>query len=416
MINKSTKKMLSQRGFSLVELAIAGIVLGILSIMLGATYRSLIGSNTLAYVQEQTVINQKIGNAILNHMVSTERWEGDKTNVPPNAGPVPSTSGLFTLPDIYINSAKKINYGITDTSLARGGYDLMFHIQQQGVPANKVNGDGTAADNVRVYQKLDPGLLETELTYFNPGSGYTGGKVVLTYDLGVIYLTNCPRTKTSCNGPGALPNSLLGAQLYASSAWTPQTTDIGVTYISSLPVQIAMLDTFKKQIDQLRTSLKAYAATYSTTPLGGRALSCSNASVSDSGNNSPYPRNACSSKNYDNAGPNVNYSAPASNAAQAANQGCWDGWYPLNAVNVSILKEIGLPTQAYSTTPWGGSIEYCSDYAAADIVGGTTFAPAKAKNVKPIYAAIRFNRYLTERQNPSTNSASQYTDNVIVSF
>lgn len=406
MINKSTRKMLSQSGFSLVELAIAGMVLGILSIMLGATYRSLIGANTLAYVQEQTVINQKLGAAILNHMVSTDRWE--------NA--VASTDGLFMLPDPLMNSTKKINYGFTDTTVNTGPVDLMYHIQQQGIPASKVNGDGTAADNVRVYQKLTPGLLQTELTYFNPGSGYTGGKVVLTYDLGVIYLTNCPRAKTSCNISGGLPNAATGAQLYTSSAWTPQTTDIGVTYISSLPAQIAMLDTFKKQIDQLRASLKAYAATYSTSPLGGRALSCSNAGVSDTGNNSPYPRNACATKNYENVGSNVNYSAPASNAAQAANQGCWDGWYPLNAVNVSILKEIGLPTQAYSTTPWGGRIEYCSDYAAADIVGGTTYTPAKAKNVKPIYAAIRFNRYLTDRQNPSTDTAAQYTDNVIISF
>jgi len=319
------------RGFTLVELLITVMVIGVVTILLAPTFNSLITSQRLAYDEKHHLNNQLIGSGLLNYAANSTQ----NGRLPP-----PYTGSGYT----------KTVYNPADGSPS--GIALAQSLTQSGINPSEINDDGTASKNVRVYQ-LVQGLTQQVPLYFR-----SGPLVTLTYDFGAIYLTACAKTDTTCNPnpatgvPGDSP--ALSAANYTT--WSTSGRDGRAHFVSSLPIQKQMLATTVQRLDKVRDTLLSYLRTQQVTAAGGDTTNW-------------YPNQAGAS-------------APGSlsGANPATNQGCRDGWYSL--FSTAVLPTVGLSAQEYGITAWGGAIEYCRDY---DPTGtGTPDAP-------PHYAAIRIN-------------------------
>jgi len=85
-----------------------------------------------------------------------------------------------------------------------------------------------------------------------------------------------------------------------------------------------------------------------------------------------------------------------------ANQGCRDGWYPLDTT--TVLPLIGLSVGEFGKTSWGGVIEYCRDFDPA---------ASKSANAPPQAAALRFNANISAGAVPDP---SVLANNVILTL
>ena len=360
-----------QKGFTLVELIMGVFVLGILSVMLSPTMRTFMAASDQAYRNQQAAINQKIANAIIQY--STQAV------IPAGTTTAPCNS-----------SGNKIFYAIYNATLCASTAALQPYLIQQGVPMNAVNTDGTANANLRVYQRLS-GLSQTTYLFYQAGP-----VVYLNYDFGVIYLTNCGQSQP-CNTTAAsstLPPSsqpVLSTETLATvgaprlttanqSTWTPGTRDIGAAYVSTLPLQMQMLQNTANQLDRLRTNFTNYF-------------------------NQMQAANPGSTANFYPAPSNVARVIPS--GSPATNQGCREGWYALDDPTIDILWQIGLGASTsveYGRTAWGGSISYCRDY---DPTGLSSY------NAPPHFAALRINRALSFGMASDTVT---FANNAVISF
>lgn len=364
-----------QSGFTLLELVFSVMILGLLSLALSPAFRTLVSSRDIAYLNEQTAINQKIAAAMLTYA----EYE-----------PVPT--GTLTPPCSHQSS--KTFFSIYNPTRCPDTQGLRDYLQQQGVSLSQANDDGKAGKNLRVFQLLP---AETQLTYLNHQSGPL---VYLNYDYGVLYLTNC-RQSQPCNQslassstppksqptlPGDLAATAGAAPLTSGnrSTWIPGTRDIGVTYVSTLPLQKKMLQKTAEHLERIRLALSNYYA-------GQQA-----ASPTSTANFYPQPSDPGQHRP-----PDYDF---------VANQGCHEGWYALDSEIIDILKIVGIGggTIEAGRTAWGGTIEYCRDYDAT----GTA-----AYGAPPHYAALRINRALSFSLPPvETKYGDDPANNIVISF
>lgn len=331
-----------QRGFTLVELLIVVIVIGIVSIMMSPIYNDLITAQRSAYLEKHRLNNQLIGAALMSYAANSTQY---------GRLPAAYTGGGYT----------KTIYNPADGTAP--GIALTQALTQTGVNPSEINDDGTTAQNVRAYQ-LVPGLTQQIPLYFQ-----SGPLVTLTYDFGAIYLTACPKGAATCNPTAAtgVPGSsvaLTGAN-YAS--WAVTGTDGPAFFVSSMPIQKQMLATTTQRLDKVRDSLLGYLRAQQQTAGGGDTTNW-------------YPNETGASALGSMAG-----------ATPGINQDCRDGWYDLSNGAVLVLPAIGLAAEEFGRTAWGGSIEYCRDY---------TYTPAlpalpKAAEAAPHFSAIRINANVT---------------------
>lgn len=356
-----------QRGFTLLELVFAVMILGFLSLALTPAFRTLVATKDITYNAEQSAINQKIAAAMLNYA---------------EYGGLPA--GTLTAP--CHSSTNKVFFSIYNPSYCSGTSGLLDYLQQQGVSLSQVNNDGKAGKNLRVYQYLSS-ESQTAHMYFQ-----SGPLVYLNYDFGVIYLTNCGQSQP-CNQasassttppksqptlPGDLSATAGAARLLNRSTWVPGTRDIGVTYVSTLPLQKKMLQKTVEQMDRIRSAMtNFYAGQQAANPMS-------------TANFYPQPTDPLQRRPAD--------------PFPASNQGCREGWYSLESSLFDILAQIGLGTESQAgQTAWGGSIEYCRDY---DPSGTSPYGTA------PHFAALRVNRSLSYGQPPDMDPAN----NIVISF
>jgi prepilin-type N-terminal cleavage/methylation domain-containing protein len=341
------------RGFTLVELLVTVVVIGIVTIILAPTFNSLMTAKQLAYYEKHRLNNQLIASGLLSYAANSTQYG----RLPP-----PYTGSGYT----------KTVYNPGDGSSA--GIALTQALTQSGINPSEINDDGTASKNVRVYQ-LVQGLTQQVPLYFR-----SGPLVMLTYDFGAIYLTACPKSSTTCNPnpstgvPGSSP--ALTASNY--STWTTTGSDDRPYFVSSLPIQKQMLATTVQRLEKVRDALLFYLRAQQVT-----------ASASDKTNWFPNQSGAAAPGSLSGANP-------------LTNQGCRDGWYDLSST--SVLPTVGLAAQEYGVTAWGGIIQYCRDY---DPTGTGT------PNTPPHYAAIRIHANVSAGLAPD---GAVPGNNVVITF
>jgi hypothetical protein len=342
-----------------------------------------------AFVTTQTVVAQQraieTNQAIARAMVEFARHNNGRLPVPVQL------------------SGQGINFGIAPPG------ETQFHtltpfLVREGLPPSLHNDDGSASRRVRTFQMAP----QTGIAMV-PLFGSSGPMVRLTYDYGVIYQTNCPRADTTCNISGQVPRDRGGSARIGNNLLVPgqhanfqsRPSDVAVTFVSTLEVEMEKLAEFARQIQEIRDTMTAYRATgphrcptaWLNDPVTG---------VYAFGNRNPVPmclRDCAAGEDCDRF---IDYNDPRwpsqSLATQEKNvnrQGCWDGWYRLGRdLNQPFLRALGLlavppggifysPGTTRGFTPWSGVIEYCADYEPNVHSGYTADQP-------PHMAALRF--------------------------
>lgn len=332
------------RGFTLLELVIVVMVIGIVSIILAPVYSSLLTSERSAYLEKNRLDNMLVGAGLMTYAANSTQY---------GRLPAPYTGGGYT--DTIYNAGDSSAPGIA----------LSQALTQTDVNPIEIDDDGTAAQNVRVYQ-LVSNLSQSVPLYFQSGPIAT-----VNFDFGAIYMTTCPKSSTStCNPrsatgvPGASP--ALTAANYTT--WAPTDPDGPAYFVSSLPIQKQMLATTVQRLDKIRDALLGYFRAQQMTAAAGDTTNW-------------YPNDSGTSADGTKAG-----------ATSGSNQNCHDGWYSLSAYPL-ILGAVGLSSTEFGNTAWGGSIEYCRDYDPNN---------SKTADAAPQFAAIRINATVSNGAAPDS--------------
>lgn len=349
-----------QDGFTLVELAITILLLGIVLTLLSPVISSLSSAQKKAYTHKQTLINQQLADAMLTHARNNTTL-----GTLPVVTTAPFTCTVGNNCTLYNNlvttgptggTADELNF---KTLLSSGGFDL-----------NAINTDGKKAGNIRKYQVISNLTINVPL-YFQSGPSTT-----LTYGFGAIYSTKCTGTTSpaGCNIYGSGTTQLTSANY---STWALAGNDFGLITFSTLPLQKSMLTETSRRLNRVRESITNYARL--------RQLAAA----------------ANDTTNWLTAAGGLYAVSPT--VLGATNDGCWHDWYNLTTDVENMLLKVGLNKSEFGATAWGGRIELCSDYAP----DGT------AANTAPHFGAIRINKSVSTAINPDTSVS---TNNVYLTF
>ncbi len=351
-VNSSVKP---QAGFTLVELAIAVVVIGITSIMLAPVFGDMLSAQRSAYVEKHRANNQLIAAAMMNFAANSTQY---------GRLPVPYTGAGYT----------NTIYNPADGSAP--GLALTQALTQSGISPAEINDDGTTTQNVRIYQRVSS-LTQQVPLYFQ-----SGPLVTLAYDFGALYLTACPKSDSTCNPTAAtgVPGTSAALTAVNYSTWAATGTDGPAYLVSSLPIQKQMLATSVQRLEKVRDSLLSYLRAQQVTAAGGDSTNW-------------YPNQAGAAA-----------AGSLSGGTPGTNQGCRDGWYDLSSGSVLVLPTVGLSAQEFGTTAWGGSIQYCRDYDPT---------AAKTPNAAPHYAAIRIHSSVSSGVAPDGGVPG---NNVVLTF
>lgn len=263
--------MKNVRGFTLIEMLITMVLIGIVSIIVSPLLNEITSSQMASYRAQQQTMNRRIADALLTHA---------RTSSPTGALPLPASNGTDT-------------FSVPTDATANSTLNTL--LQMAGVPGTEVNDDGRAAHNARAYQML-------QNTHTIPFDVQSGPQVNLLYQYGVVYSTGCPKADTSCNkSPVAGASPVLNSS--NSGSWQPSAPDFGMASFSTLPVQIEMLAKTKTATYKVRDAFVEYF----------RQQQAANPSSTTNF----YPNNG---------------SSPVASAS--ANQGCWYPWINLASTTV----------------------------------------------------------------------------------
>lgn len=309
-----TQSQFNQRGFSLIELLIAVIILGAVFAITGPAINGALTMMEGAKRDEVVLNNQKLAGGM---MAFARNSNAGRLPAPYTGGGV--FSGLYNPADV-----------------TAAGQALSLELRNTGVPVNAINSDSAAVENVKVYRRV------ADLTYTVPMYFTTGTPVTLVYDIGAITQTNCVKA-APCNTGTPGSSGVMNATNVTT--WVPTLPDYGAVMFSTLPEQKNMLRLTTGRINKLSDRLSSEFYTR-------MRLAAANSTQNF------YPTAAALNL----AGANA-----------ATNMGCYDGWYRLNAVNVNVLTQLGLDPAEFGVTAWGGAIDYCRDYAPAG--GGANTPP-----------------------------------------
>lgn len=309
-----------QRGFTLIELLITVILTGVLLMIWAGSNDGATTALNNAKDAEQEALNKRLGSVLLDYAASIS---------PTGEFPAPYTSG-------------NVKFAITDLN---PNTPLQALLVEARIRPLEANGDGSPADNVRVYQTA------TGLSMKIPLYHTFGPMMTLTYAEAVIVATHCPRA-AACNttGTGGVPGAT-GAFLDTNrSTYTLTGDDYGLTRVSTLAIQKQKLAQTADNIDAIRTRFQELFRERQRT-----------ANANDTTNFFPRQK------------------SPVAAAAMGTTPDCHnDGWFRLD--NSDILGQIGLINTVNGKTAWGGQIHYCPDYDAL----GT-----EANDAPPHFAALR---------------------------
>lgn len=328
-----------QKGFTLVELLISVVILGILMAIVGPMFSTALTFMSSAKKSEVQLNNQKLAAGMLSYARN-------------NGGQLP---------------AKQNNYRLYDEGAEEGtaGYQLYLELTGTGVPTSQINTAGYGVDAVKRYQVVG-GLKHTQPLFVN-----TGDNVTLTYQVGVIYQTDCPKGG-GCDGAAIPDHSATGSETGKLTedniaSWDVKGADHSAIMINTLAEQKVMLRVTIGRLNRLSDRISSH-----------------------------YYAKARASES---SGENF-FAGQAQQETAATTDGCWTAWDNLSSSDT--LTSIGLSRGEYGKTAWNGNVEYCRDYKPTGLGGQP-----------PFYAALRINRDLKEGSNPDN---LQRNNNVIITF
>lgn len=336
-----------QSGFTIVELISVVAVFGLLLSIIAPLFANGRAAEMREYREKNQLVNRLISDALEAYGTSQ-----------PSKGmlPTPYTGAGFV--------ATVFNSG--DTSAA--GVQLTQALTNTHIAPMEINTDGSAGANVRVYQMLGG------LTTSAPFEMQSGALVTLTYQFGVIYLTQCLKADSTCNpGAAGIPGSspVLTTANYANYKLVG--TDLALITVSSLRRQRSMLETTRNHLTELQDALLGDFRARQIIAASGDATNF-------------YPA-ASTSK---------------SGLTPGTNQGCRDGWYSLSSTD--LLAQVQVSSIQYGKTEWGGAVEFCRDY---DPLG------TKTPDAPPHKAALRINANVSLGISPDPSVPG---NNIILTF
>lgn len=314
-----------QLGFTLVEMITTVALIGLLLTYVAPLIANGIAAESREYREKNKLTNRLIGES-LEAYITTQPSKGIL--------PIPYTGSGFVA--TIFNSS--------DTTAA--GVQLTQALTNTRVTPLEINTDGTAGANVRVYQLLS-GLTTTA-----PFEMQSGALVTLTYQFGVIYLTQCRKADTACNpGAAGIPGSSPVLTTANYKNYQLGGNDLALITVSSLPRQRSMLETTRNKLNDLQDALLTDFRAKQIIAAAGDATNFYPSATSSMGGLNP-----------------------------GTNQGCRDGWYSL--ATTDVLAQVQISSVQYGKTEWGGAVEFCRDY---DPLG------TKTANAPPHKAALRIN-------------------------
>jgi prepilin-type N-terminal cleavage/methylation domain-containing protein len=346
--------MKKSNGFTLIEVLITAVLIGMMSFLLSPVMNLLFVSQQKQYKEEQEIINRKISHTMLDY---AETYNNNRL-----IDPYFEPGNIYSAFDTRGTNAQS--------------QDLITVVGKNRLSVSELNDDESASENVRTYQKIS--ITKWENLY-----GNTGPQIRIDYDLGAVYICRCSRSDGTCNpnaqGIGGERELLTNANMNNwPNRYPPYLNASGVEvtdnclkpiFFSTYLLQKKQVENLVKRVTTIRAQLKSFFNAHYLLGSPG------------------------SSTNY----------FPDSGAATAS-QGCRKRW--ANLYSTSILTDIGLSKTEYGVTPWGGIIEYCSKYD-----------PAGAGAGPPHYAAIRFsNRPMSTVSAERDPNPSNINDNIIISF
>lgn len=293
----------NNKGFTLIEMVIVLVVLGLVSIAISPAFQAISTSRTGMYFEKQERNNNSVARGLLN-------YAGKSTSL--GTLPAPYTGGgLLYAP-----------YNPADATAA--GLELSASLLATGIDSGEINDDGTFSNKARVYQRVT-GLSQNVPLYFQ-----SGPLVTLAYQFGVVYQTDCSMTDAGCYT--GLPGDSVAMTAGNYNTWDIATTDHAPAYVSTLVLQKSMLRNTVQRLEKIKAKLLEFQFVFQTQ-----------ASASDATNFFPGDT-----------------STDLSGSDPSTNQGCHDGWYDLTTTDV--LSQMGMSSSEFGVTAWGGAMEYCRDY------------------------------------------------------
>ena len=301
------------------------------------------------YINEQQTMNIKIATAMENYA------EQDP---------------LGSLPSPYTGGS--INNGIVNPGGSNANDVLFRDLLRSEAAITQMNDDAFASARVRVYQRLTTGQSITQ-----PAYGAFGPAVLIKYQTGFVYNTECPRATSACNpSASGVPGDSPVLSASNVDSWATSGNDHSSVMVTNLGAHKKKLDDTTSKIKLIQNKIIELV---NIRTLAGTPGSSTNYLPAATGVGAPN----------------------LSGASPGTNEGCYDGWYDLSVANVNILPQLGLSKGEFGTTSWGAVIQYCRDYDSL----------ASGSNTAPHYGAIRVNYDLTTGIAP-TNA----TTNAIFTF
>lgn len=356
--------MRRQKGFTLLELAIVVVVLGVVFLMVHPMLSAMLGTQKRALIEKNTWINQKIGDSLLFHA---------KTNTALGKLPTLTTAPYSTNFAIF----NPTGTGTADENL------FLQVLTQSGIDLTAINTDGYTAGRMRKLQKVS-GLTATMPLYFQ-----SGPLVTLTYEMAAIYNTVCrSNTDTGCDSYGRGTVALTSGNYTTWNISTADTDESSLVTVTTLPLQKQMLGETTRRLNRIRDGLAAYFRSKQLT-----------AAPNDSTNWYADPNLI---------GASATQVDVADGACAVGTPCCRSGWYDLSQTGanpVNVLDVIGIGKTEYGKTAWGGRVDYCSDFVIDN----------SAANTPPHNGALRILKSASTGSNPDMVDAN-YNNNLFLSF
>lgn len=207
------------QGFSLIEIIISMVVLGVLMLILSQNSDGALSAFSVAQDEEQEAINKRLASVALDYAATA------------------TLTGKLPTPE-------PAKYQFNLTGLTPAVTTLKALLVEARITPREANDTPQYA---RVYQVATPPDINVPLY------GATGPAVTLSYEEGIIVATHCRRDE-ACNTP--IPGASGVFDTSTFDTYTLQGEDFGLARFSTLGLQKLKLARTAENIDTIRTRMQ----------------------------------------------------------------------------------------------------------------------------------------------------------------
>lgn len=210
--------MSGKDGFTLIEILIATIVVGVISMILVPVTQTMLDARDTHYRTQQDKLSLETAHALLEY---ADKQDGS------NAGRLPAPN---------------------DNSVDTGDSDVFEMLLVRGVPATQIEHDDTQAENKRVYARIQS---DVQVPFFRDSQE---PKVELKFDYGIVYLAACPQAEFPCSESRSVPTNISDLD---DDDWLYDTEDLEPQVVSTEDMQLERLRGLEERIRDIRDRILA---------------------------------------------------------------------------------------------------------------------------------------------------------------